>query len=109
MALRTRAEWLTSAAPFTCGGRAWMSLEADWLKDDIEKMAMPMAACWMSVAYSLLKTMIDNWQTAFRDGLKPIAPRLHLLRRKAGDRGPQCCASRVEALAASARTTASQP
>jgi hypothetical protein len=23
-------------------------------------------------AYSLLKTMIDNWQTAFRDGLKPI-------------------------------------
>ena len=23
-------------------------------------------------AYALLKTMVDNWQTAFRDGLKPI-------------------------------------
>ena len=23
-------------------------------------------------AYALLKTMLDNWQTAFRDGLKPI-------------------------------------
>jgi RNA:NAD 2'-phosphotransferase (TPT1/KptA family) len=26
----------------------------------------------LSYAYALLKTMVENWQTAFREGLKPI-------------------------------------
>lgn len=34
-------------------------------------------------AYALLKTMIDNWQTAFRDGLNGIRP-------AANDANPFC-------------------